>query len=136
MHNQLNKILAFAQKTGDKVIVTDAEGREPMVIMPFDLYQHLIEISDPYSDTALFQDQEDDEMDTLAQLPEEFFVPEAQDEDDLALEEPKTGRGEPVNIQSWPETERKVPKMQPKLEEKESSETSEEEEQFYLEPVE
>ena len=40
--NPLERILRFAQSTGDKVIVTDPQGRDPMVVMPFGMYEHLI----------------------------------------------------------------------------------------------
>ncbi len=41
--NQLERVLRFAQSTGDKVIVTDPQGKDPMVVMPFGMYEHLIQ---------------------------------------------------------------------------------------------
>jgi len=41
------KILSLVQKTGDKVIVFDERGENPVVIMPLDQYDELIDGSAP-----------------------------------------------------------------------------------------
>ena len=42
-NDHFSRLLRLAQKTGDRLIVTDANGGEPVVILPLDEYESLIE---------------------------------------------------------------------------------------------
>ena len=42
MNTSFSDILSLAKKTGDAVIVTDSEGQEPVVILPFERYRKYI----------------------------------------------------------------------------------------------
>lgn len=42
-NNHLNRLLRLARRTGDRLIVTDENGGEPIVILPIDEYEALIE---------------------------------------------------------------------------------------------
>ncbi len=135
MSDKLSKIIEFAQSTGDKLIVTDKEGNDPVVIMPFEMYQHLLGLGNKvdYNDPNFDQ-------------KEEVFLPEDEYFDDLAME---TDASEPVRVAKKPEKVQKPPFRQaqapkraeseeksPKLAERSTDEEDPEEEQFYLEPVE
>jgi len=44
MHNQqFSRLLRLARRTGDRLIVTDEQGGEPIVILPIDEYEALID---------------------------------------------------------------------------------------------
>ncbi|PIR47546.1 hypothetical protein COV06_02580 [Candidatus Uhrbacteria bacterium CG10_big_fil_rev_8_21_14_0_10_50_16] len=135
MSQQLQEILHFAQKTGDKVIVTDNEGKEPMVILPFTAYQSLVERLGSVSFTPVSSENESEEIDALADLPEEFFATESNNVDDLALEIPEAPTKQNRD-QIWPVSGSKKVENTPALAETDTSDAPEEEEQFYLEPVE
>ena len=42
-NDQFARIMRFAQRTGDRLIVTDPEGKEPVVVMPLDAYEMLVD---------------------------------------------------------------------------------------------
>lgn len=42
-NSQLDRLLRFAQRTGDRLIITDAEGKQPVVILSLDEYEALLE---------------------------------------------------------------------------------------------
>lgn len=42
-NSQLDRLLRFAQRTGDRLIVTDAEGKQPVVILSLDEYEALLD---------------------------------------------------------------------------------------------
>ena len=109
--NQLARILRFAQATQDKVIVTDTEGREPMVVMPFDMYEHLIDVGR----AAAGFDTDGQKAPEPADLALSTPTP--------PLSSPPLGGGE-----NTPETDTPVPQKPEGF--------LGEEEQFYLEPVE
>ncbi len=135
MNSQLHKILAFAQKTGDKVIVTDVEGKEPMVVMPFNMYEHLIETGKKASGLGDFPVVADDEIDALTGLPDEVFAPDASGHDDLALEVPKKSKKQAPEPVVTP-IKAKNAQTELTLAKSDNGEDLPEEEQFYLEPVE
>ena len=123
MDNQLRRILQFAQTTGDKVIITDASGREPMVVMPFDMYEHLISVGRKNTDIS-------GEIDSLEGIDDAPFVPPVPMHDDLALE---VG---PKPVEKVKEPVAKKEEKAPTLAKKEEDEDVPGEEQYYLEPVE
>ncbi len=41
-NDQFHKLLRFAKRTGDRLIVTDESGGEPLVILPFEQYEALV----------------------------------------------------------------------------------------------
>ncbi|HCC83606.1 TPA: hypothetical protein DEP96_02035 [Candidatus Uhrbacteria bacterium] len=41
-NDQFQKLLRFARRTGDRLIVTDQTGGEPLVILPFEQYEALV----------------------------------------------------------------------------------------------
>lgn len=138
MNTQLHKILAFAQKTGDKVIVTDPEGKEPLVVMPFNMYEHLIEIGKKSSGLGAFPVVAEDEIDALAGAPDELFAPTAPDVDDLALEVPKTAPKPVPKVVPEPVVtpiETKDTQKEPTLAKNEQGDDLPDEQEFYLEPV-
>jgi hypothetical protein len=130
MSDNLSRIIKFAQSTGDKLIITDPEGKEPVVIMPFEMYEHLINTGRKESNIS----EKRTKPATEASVPE-LDLP---DFDDLALEssveEPEI---EPIEVTA-PPTPKKTPipkAKSPTLVKKEDDEEPPEEEQFYLEPV-
>lgn len=52
-NDQFARLLRFAKRTGDRLIVTDEKGGDPMVIMPLEQYESLI--------TGLLGPDEDDD---------------------------------------------------------------------------
>lgn len=134
MSSQLDRILRFAQKTGDKVIVTDSNGREPVVIMPLHAYEDLVALDWDFAEAS----QDIDEIDIYNDLPDEFYSSNMGVEDDLALETMDPGPEMPAEEQIEaiePVETTPVPENEPKLAENTDDEDVGEEEQFYLEPV-
>jgi hypothetical protein len=131
MSNNLSRIIEFAQSTGDKLIITDKEGKEPVVVMPFEMYEHLIKIG--RKDTGVNPNSSQITVKTQKNLEDEL-----PDFDDLALEvdvsEPEI---EPKEVREQKHQSKKpVPKQEsPTLAKNSADEEPPEEEQFYLEPV-
>lgn len=42
-NSQLDRLLRFAQRTGDRLIVTDSDGKQPVVILSLDEYEALLD---------------------------------------------------------------------------------------------
>jgi PHD/YefM family antitoxin component YafN of YafNO toxin-antitoxin module len=42
-NSQLDRLLRFAQRTGDRLIITDSEGKQPVVILSLDEYEALLD---------------------------------------------------------------------------------------------
>lgn len=81
MHNeQFSRLLRLSQKTGDRLIVTDPEGRDTVVILPLDEYEALIE-------SAFGPDEEVEFVD----IPSIDGDEEAEDEADFDPEELERG---------------------------------------------
>lgn len=74
--DQFERLLRFAQRTGDRLIVTDPQGREPIVIMSLDEYEALLHGAFGPSKAFAVPDVEEDEHFAEAEEPEEIFVPE------------------------------------------------------------
>ncbi len=125
MNNQFKRILDLVRRTGDRMVVTDPEGEQAVVIMDFDEYEAIIE--------------------ALGTAEFDYF------DDDLALEQttqPVPPTPEPP-VQT-PNYEPESPSYSPNLTDEafpnenlanlseESTEENDdgEDEQFYLEPVE
>lgn len=130
MSNNLSRIIKFAQSTGDKLIVTDVDGSEPFVIMPFEMYEHLVGVGKKGEVVSATTDS------SVASEP--IMVNNDKDFDDLAIE---TSYPEPVRVPE-PGSESQITEKQdvpvpesPTLAIKQDIEEPPEEEQFYLEPV-
>ena len=53
-NSQLDRLLRFAQRTGDRLIITDSEGKQPVVILSLDEYELLLDgASKPRVDSQL-----------------------------------------------------------------------------------
>ncbi len=139
MTNQFKKILRFAQSTGDKLIVTDPEGNEPMVVMPMQVYAELVGFA------GLKRSIKEDvaanigeEVDALANLPDEFFAPNEPLQDELALDANIGQESTKSDRFKVPEDTAPEPEVvnTPTLAKNEEVESGADEEQFYLEPVE
>ena len=85
MSDNLSRIIKFAQSTGDKLIVTDPDGSEPVVIMPFEMYEHLIKVG--RKETVVGEEKEEISPETVS---DELYF------DDLALE---TSYQEPQKVE-------------------------------------
>jgi len=114
MNNQFKRILDLVRRTGDRMVVTDPEGKEPVVIMDFDEYEAMIE--------------------ALGTAEFDYF------DDDLAFEptvEPAPPSPEPPNFtpeladEAFPSDN-----LAEISEESVENEDEGEDEQFYLEPIE
>jgi hypothetical protein len=143
MHPNFEKILKFTQSTGDKLVITDVEGNEPIVVMPLASYAELVGFSDlkrSISDELLERKaksdgmDEEDSIDALSKMPDEFFAPTEPVQDELALEENDTSKS-PFQLPSDTKAE-VVAKKPPILAEKTENDSLIQEEQFYLEPIE
>lgn len=139
MNDQFKKILRFAQSTGDKLIVTDSEGNEPMVVMPMQVYAELVGFAGLKK--SIKEDvarNVSEEADSLAQLPDEFFAPNEPAQGEMAL---NANIGQKSDLKAKfksPEdtSEPVVAEIAPTLANSEVENTGSDEEQFYLEPVE
>lgn len=104
--DQFERLLRFARRTGDRLIVTDPAGEEPIVVMSLEQYETLI--ANAFGPSKGFVLPEEDEAD----VPD--FIPALQ----IMEEQPVV---QPVRQNS-------VQKVQEKRQEAG-------EEQFYLEPL-
>lgn len=153
MHPNFEKILRFAQTTGDKLVVTNLEGDEPIVVMSLAAYAELVGFS------SLKQSVEGErknrrkpspnlhnDIDTLSQVADEHF----------AVEEPRPAplRTDRKSLPKQSEKPQEKPSEKPIFQvpedtplqaemhisqesaKKQEPEDEVQEEQFYLEPVE
>ena len=149
MHPNFEKILRFAQTTGDKLVVTNLEGEEPVVVMSLTTYAELVGFSSLKQSVKVSHANHrepspkfHDEIDTLSRMSDESF----------SVEEPKHAplRTDRKSLPNQPEkpSEKpifKAPEDTPlqaemhisqELAKKQEPEDEVAEEQFYLEPVE
>lgn len=112
-NSQLDRLLRFAQRTGDRLIITDSEGKQPVVILSLDEYEALLDGKEAVSAKA-----GDDSLTRQYEETEEESV-------DLAGIEAAV---EAVNREAMPE-----PKVVPITRKSPAPEPAEE--QFYMEPV-
>jgi PHD/YefM family antitoxin component YafN of YafNO toxin-antitoxin module len=106
-NSQLDRLLRFAQRTGDRLIITDSEGKQPVVILSLDEYEALLERRAPAAAPAVSEVRSDEELVDLSSI-------------EAAVEA--------VNREFTEE-----PKVIPLARKAPASEPSEE--QFYMEPV-
>lgn len=104
--DQFERLLRFARRTGDRLIVTDPAGEEPIVVMSLEQYETLV--ANAFGPSKGFVMPEEDEAD----VPD--FIPALE----IMEQEPVAPPVRPVPVQKAPEKPQ------------ESGE-----EQFYLEPL-
>lgn len=149
-HEQFSRLLRLAHKTGDRLIVTDPNGSEPVVILPLDEYEALIEAAMGPSD--MYEVPVDDAVDEAEFDPDELergalkgLWDEPGDDAMPALEvieqpalEDASEAPEPVRVEpvvAAPGAER-PPVVRPQLNRGPRRREAEGgEEQFYLEPI-
>ena len=69
-NSQLERLLRLAQRTGDRLIITDAQGKRPVVILGLDEYETLLDGARlPSSDSRPPVIEEEEEVD-LAKIEE------------------------------------------------------------------
>lgn len=116
-NDQFARLLRFAKRTGDRLIVTDEKGGDPMVIMPLSQYESLITgLLGPDEDYDEMPVHSDEEEIGEVEIDPEFINP--------PLEVVESRAEEPVKpMMAVPQKPQQKP-----------SELSGEE-QFYLEPL-
>jgi hypothetical protein len=140
LNSQFERLLKLAQKTGDRLIVTDPSGQEPVVILPLSEYEGLLDHGSfrggrepqdveerSYEDVPKSAPEAREEIGESEMEGE--FDPEALEEQVMAamvMEEPEVLPVVPLAPPSYEPERRSIP---PK------SAGGETEEQFYLEPV-
>lgn len=115
--DQFERLLRFARRTGDRLIVTDPAGEEPVVVMSFEQYESLLQNALGPSKGFALPRHDDDEAD----VPD--FIPALEVMEEVPTVELPPERPEPQR-RGTPPTARIPEKPQ------ESGE-----EQFYLEPL-
>ncbi|OGL70107.1 hypothetical protein A3B32_03260 [Candidatus Uhrbacteria bacterium RIFCSPLOWO2_01_FULL_53_9] len=122
MHPNFEKVLRFAQTTGDKLVVTNTQGDEPIVVMSLTAYAELIGFS------SLKQSVREDMIESEAVDKEEKNQPQVQKTLEKPIfQKPKDTKGSVNNV---------IVNDAPVLAEKQEQNDGMGEEQFYLEPVE
>lgn len=165
MDRQLKRILDLVRRTGDRMVVTDPNGHDAYVIMGLDQYEDLLtgaensschnpECSDCCEDD--FEDQDD-----LAWTPEMYgdLIPNDQDESMMPGE--NLGKTEPVSVpipqeealpedlrsavehdlailESWHREKEAQPESKPEQPKvtQDKEKNDQDEDRFYLEPIE
>jgi len=118
MNDQFKRIIELVRRTGDRLVVTDPEGREPVVVMDLDEYEAMLEAigigaSPMFGDEPSFEDE----------IPPELL---GVDEADLEpIEEP-----DPMLREAFPLDSSNLSEELPQ------DEGPNDDEQFYLEPIE
>ncbi len=162
--DQLQRLMRLARKTKNPLIMTDPEGRAPMVLMDIDQYETLIDAESFISENrqgALpvtveesqfgtnlpfevdeeddIEDDEGEEAWSLDDLPEEFFTEPPLESIGVTTQEEDLV---PVKETGAEETQSLEPTIEP-IEQQEAQENQGKnddedpgEEQFYLEPIE
>ncbi len=113
-NDQFARLLRFAKRTGDRLIVTDEKGGDPMVIMPLSQYESLISgllgPDEEYGEVPVHSDEEEI---AEVEIDPEFLNPPLEVVED---------RAKPA-LSAPGEKPREIPK------------NAGGEEQFYLEPL-
>lgn len=117
-NDQFARLLRFAKRTGDRLIVTDEKGGDPMVIMPLSQYESLI--------TGLLGP--DEEYDEMPVHSEEEEIAEVEIDPEF-LNPPLEVVESRAEVPVAPAVTAPIQKTQQKPEEAAG------EEQFYLEPL-
>ncbi len=133
-NDQFERIMRFAARTGDRLIVTDPAGNEPLVIMSLDEYEALVEGALGPGDYAMTGMEDDFDEDEYGDAPTLEIVERMADESvDVTPAEPP--------IQTAPQPSAFVrPTAVPEFVKPEAQRIPEKqvipsEEQFYLEPL-
>ncbi|MBI2477025.1 hypothetical protein HYV72_02515 [Candidatus Uhrbacteria bacterium] len=147
MHPNFEKILRFAQATGDKLVVTDVEGREPIVVMSLATYAELVGFSGLKKSIESEKTSEKSEKLHAEAAHEDLGIDQLSD--DFFKNEPFVAQSETLDQRKSPERPKerafKAPKdtpgevkakTEPILVKKQEPEATAQEEQFYLEPIE
>ena len=129
MNHQFKRILDLVRRTGDRMIVTDPDGEETYVVMGLDQYEAIL-----FKDKEEDDDEEDDEM-KVDWKPEDYgdLVPTegVNRPDDLK----EAVEHDLAILEAWrDETEGSPEAVEPTKSEKKPK--SDDEDRFYLEPVE
>jgi len=143
--NQLNKVISLIARTGDKALVMDRETDEVIVMMPLDKYEELLDEAEA---SEILEDEEggifgesDDTPHVENNFPwEQVWDKEAPEEDKVLQEDIKAAKEDSVALpdhalefaEDWA-AEGKRP-VAP--EESLADVPAEDEDRFYLEPVE
>jgi len=153
-NNQLNRVINLVRRTGDRVVVMDAETDEVLVLLRLKEYEEIIDSSEEMADElAIDEDEGEDESDilTASEFGHDFFV-----DDDADVKIPDRGEIEIKPVSSAPVPSASNPSsagswnpafglnlsVEPERTKILSEESLEdipgdgEEEKFYLEPVE
>ncbi|MFH1433978.1 MAG: hypothetical protein ABIG32_03740 [Candidatus Uhrbacteria bacterium] len=118
MNDQFKRIIELVRRTGDRLVVTDPDGREPVIIMDLDEYESMLEAMG-IGDSPYF----DEDLPYGNEIPPELL---GVDEADLEpIDEP-----DPMLREAFPVESAKL------SEEFSPEEGAGDDEQFYLEPIE
>ena len=146
---QLNRLIRLLKKTGEKTMVLDQASDEILVLMPFEAYEDLLAEAecgpndDPYDDAVdpnffsepshpVFSDQDDDSM------ANEFESAQGTEREIMKSEPPSVASSEKETKRSLDFSDSWSKHNSPILPEESLTDVphDEEEEKFYLEPVE
>lgn len=126
MHeSELKRLLRLAKKTGDTVILSGGDESEPMVIMPLDRYEAMVdalmggdsEFIDGHDDAYLEEELVESPFDSELPIDEREFEPEPR-------------------IEEISEKAESEPEKMEESAKKDDDDFGTDEERFYLEPVE
>ena len=118
MNDQFKRILEIIRRTGDRMVVTDTNGKDVFVVMDIDDYEALLEVSDMIEEPDFMEEPVFNDTD----VPPE-------------LENTKIEEIDPLLREAFPaEASVKISEETPKNQSKDDKD--EPEEHFYLEPIE
>ena len=152
MNRQLKRILDLVRRTGDRMVVTDPDGEEAYVIMGLEQYEEILEAVEHHHHAHALDEEEDDEAwvpewkpedygDLVATEPEAESRPservsEASQADDLPGELKQAVEHDLAILEAWrQETENAAGLATPEKSDTEPK-NDDDEERFYLEPIE
>lgn len=122
LNRNFKRLIRLAKRTNSPLIVTDADGEDPVVLMSVDQFEALASEFDP-ADYDCFEDFEDEIWDN--------------DDIDLALDDDEIEEIEQDFMAPVPEDEIFAGEIaDEELDEAENTAENGSEEQFYLEPIE
>lgn len=124
-NSQLNRVIRLVNKTNDKVVVMDQETEEVVVLVPFDSYEQYVNTGRPVADGRGLED----EPKKIVEKP----VPPAARLVSQSPVEPSSDNSNGLKFgQEWEKTEDTGADAEDNL----PDIPEDEEEKFYLEPVE
>ncbi len=133
MHDAIKRLLDLARRTGDRLIVTDPEGREPYVLLSLDQYEELL--GGPLEEAPLPPPPPKEAASETSAPPVELRSPPVATDASAIAAADDSPRAIPVRrLDADPA---QIPAPIPPVSSVEDDQTGEAgEEQFYLEPVE